>query len=386
MIRIGFIIDTMSCDTAGTQKQLIEIVDRLDRNRFEPHLICLWHSPWMAGGSLRCPVHVLGYRGYIKRDSARALRRLVDLLESTRFHLVQTFFMESIFAACLGVMFSRHKPVLLSSRRDIGLGPGVPWYHLLYRIALPFVNLKFDGIVANSVEVKKFVMKHEVVGDGKIRVIRNGIKAPDRPDPESRPRNDDGIVNIGLVGNLSPVKRVDVFLKALSLIKQGLPELRFKAFICGDGPEKANLLSLAQSLGLTSLVHFEGKVKDIDSYLRLLDIGVLCSDKEGLSNAILEYMAHGLPIVATAVGGNPELVDARNGFCVEPGRPEALAEALIRLCKDHGLRLKMGKASFEKLRVSYFWENSMRELEDYYMEMVGRRRRKWALADQGILT
>ena len=134
------------------------------------------------------------------------------------------------------------------------------------------------------------------------------------PDPESRPRNDDGIVNIGLVGNLSPVKRVDVFLKALSLIKQGLPELRFKAFICGDGPEKANLLSLAQSLGLTSLVHFEGKVKDIDSYLRLRDIGVLCSDKEGLSNAILEYMAHGLPIVATAVGGNPELVDARNGF------------------------------------------------------------------------
>jgi glycosyltransferase involved in cell wall biosynthesis len=373
MIKIGFIIDTMSCDTAGTQKQLIEIVDRLDRNRFEPHLICLWHSPWMADRSLPCPVHVVGHTGFLKHDSAKAVMRLAGLLDATRFDIVQTFFVESIFAALLGVTFSRHKPVLLSSRRDIGLGAGEPWYHMLYRLALPVVNLRFDGIVANSAEVKRFVSQHEMVPASKIKVIRNGIRALDRFSPERFSRNGDGSVNIGLVGNLSPVKRVDIFLKALFLIKQSRPELKFRAFICGDGPEKGKLVSLAQSLGLASLVDFAGQVKNMDSYLRLLDIGVLCSDKEGLSNAILEYMAYGIPVVATAVGGNLELVDGRNGYCIRPGRPDALADALMELCRDKKLRLRLGEASFEKLMASYSWDRSIRELESYYMEIAGRK-------------
>jgi glycosyltransferase involved in cell wall biosynthesis len=385
MVRIGFVIDTISCDTAGTQKQLIETLKRLDRKKFEPHLICLWRSPWMEHNSLPCPVHIVGHRGFFKLDSAKALGRFAAFLESIRFDIIQTFFVESIFAACFGAMLSRDKPVLLSSRRDIGLGAGVPWYHFFYRIALPLANLKFDGIVANSLEVKRFVMKNEVVRAGKIRVIRNGIDTvDDSVNPESGLRNTDGMLNIGLVGNLSPVKRVDVFLNALFLVKHSMPELRFRALIYGDGPERENLISLTESLGLASVVHFQGQVKDIDAQLRSLDIGVLCSDREGLSNAILEYMAHGLPIVATAVGGNPELVDGRNGFCVEPGRPEALADALIRLCRNRDLRLKLGRASFEKLKAAYSWEKSMRDLEDYYIEMVERKSCIMARMNPGI--
>ncbi len=185
-------------------------------------------------------------------------------------------------------------------------------------------------------------------------------------------RGDNNDLVIGLVANLHPVKRVDVFLRALFLLRQGLPALRFRAVICGDGPERQSLFNLADRLGLGSIVQFAGNVKDVNSYLSRLDIGVLCSDREGLSNAILEYMAHALPVVATAVGGNPELVDDLSGFCVEPGRPEALADALIRLCTDQELRLKLGKASFEKLKSSYSWEKSMRELEDYYIRIARR--------------
>lgn len=374
MIKIGYLIDTIESDTAGTQKQLLEVIGRLDRSIFEPCLICLRESIWMKNNDdLPCDAYILGYKGILKPNLTIVINRLSALMDRIRIEILQTFFEDSIFVGWLGVLFSRCKPALLSSRRDIGLGNARPWYHRFYRAALPIVNLGFDGIVANSEAVRKYVASHEVVPPAKIKVIHNGVSLPDRDGAMPGGRGDNDAPVIGLVANLYPVKRVDLFLRALFLLRQGLPDLRFRAVVCGDGPERQSLLNLADRLGLGSIVEFAGKVKDVDSYLSRLDIGVLCSDREGLSNAVLEYMAHALPVVATAVGGNPELVDRRNGFCVEPGRPEALADALIRLCADRGLRLKLGMASFDRLKSSYSWEKSMRELEGYYVETAGRR-------------
>ena len=343
MVRIGFIIDTIASDTAGTQKQLIGIIRRLNKQIFKPSIICLWESQWMRENDLPCEVHILGYRGFLKPEFASTVKRFVMLMNRKQFDIIQTFFMDSIFVGFLGALLCNYEPVLLSSRRDIGLGLGTPWYHNLYRIALPFVNLKFDGIIANSDEVKKYVTSHEIVRPGKVKVIRNGVSITNHTGKNTPARSDDGLLVIGLVGNLQPVKRLDIFLQALSIVRETHPDLKFCAVICGDGPEAQNLLRLAEELQLGSAVNFAGMVQDVSSYLEKFDIGVVCSDREGLSNAILEYMAHALPVVATAVGGNVELVDERNGFCVEPRESKRFSPSFEPALHRPGIAQAVGR-------------------------------------------
>lgn len=366
-IRVAYLIDTVASAAAGTEAQLLETIRRLDRERFEPLLICLRGSPWLASNGFPCPIEVLDYTGFLKPGFPRVVLRLRSLLRSRGIQVLQTFFEDPIFVAFFAAGFSRTRPVLVSSRRDIGLGDGTPWYHALFKALLPLVNRRFDGILCNSANVREFVAANEKTPGGKFRVIANGVDVPPRTGPGSGRDGESGLM-IGIVANLKPVKRIDVFLKALAILADTVPN--FRAVVLGDGPEKDRLRRLSEDLGLSSRVDFRGSVSDVTPYLRLLDIGVLCSDREGLSNAILEYMASGLPVVATAVGGNTELVDGSNGFCVPPGDPDALAQALERLASDRELRKAMGRKSLEKVMDRFSWERSIRDLEAYYEELV----------------
>ena len=366
-IKIAYLIDTITCDTAGTEKQLLGIIERLDRKCFEPSLICLWKSPWMECNKLPCKVFTLGYKGFIKSNFPKIMKRFITTLHKEQFDIVQTFFEDSIFVGLLGKILSRKKSILLSSRRDIGLGNSRPWYHALYRTILPVANRGFNGLIVNGENVKEFVMGKEKVSDEKIKVIHNGVNIPLSLEPEPALFKEvQSDFWIGIVANLSPVKRIDVLLHALSELKG----VDFHAVIIGDGSEKESLLRLSEDLGLVSRVHFIGAVKNVVAYLQGLDVGVLCSDREGFSNSVLEYMACSLPVVATSVGGNIELVDDSNGFCVPSGDYEALAKALRELALNPDLRKAMGKQSLEKVKENYSWERSIRELEEYYKELL----------------
>jgi glycosyltransferase involved in cell wall biosynthesis len=373
-IRIAYLIDTIERDTTGTEKQLLEVIRRLDRRRYEPRLVCLRESHWMRDNELPCDVNVLGYNGFLKKDIARVVGRLSRFIDAWNITVLQTFFVESIFIGYLSSFLTKHRPVMLASRRDMGLG-NEPSYHKYFNLLLPFVNRRFDGIVANGNKVMSHVMEKEHVRAGNIRVIYNGVAMPNgaRSTPDIFRGTPGNTLWIGIAASLTPVKRIDVFLKAMELLMSRNGAARFKAVILGDGPEKERLRQLADRSGLGSCVHFQGSVKNVTDYLLNLDIAVLCSDKEGFSNAILESMACRLPIVATAVGGNTELVDEENGICIPPGDPEALANALETLAADRTLRDRMGAASFEKILTRYSWERSIGELEAYYEELVRSR-------------
>jgi len=121
-------------------------------------------------------------------------------------------------------------------------------------------------------------------------------------------------------------------------------------------------------------VIFTGPHDEPYSLIKSFDIGVLASDSEGLSNAILEYMAAAIPVVATAVGGNPELVqDGVNGYLVAPGNPEALGDAVIRLLADPGLRRRFGAAGRALVDSRFAWEKRIIEVENYYAGLVNTR-------------
>jgi len=365
-IKIAYVIDTITSDKAGTEKQLLEIIRRLDRRIFEPCVIFLYSSPWIEQNDLPCERHVLGYEGLINLKLVGVIKKLKGLIEDKQIDIVQTFFLDSIFVGFLVAIVCKFHTIFLSSRRDMGLGEDDLWYHKLYKSFLPFVSRGFNGIVTNSSMVKEHVVKYEKVPKWKIKVIHNGITPPNEmyEVPELF-KQTEAQLWIGIAANLKPVKRLDIFLKALALLKERC-SVNFHAVILGDGPEKASLRELSFNLGISELVHFAGSVNNVYAYLKHLDIGVLCSEREGLSNALMEYMACGLPIVATAVGGNVELIDEKNGMLVPSNDVEAITSALLMLIESPKLRKDLGSVSLTRIKENYNWDKIMEAWENYY--------------------
>ena len=372
-INVAYLIDTISCDTAGTQKQLLETISRLDTKLFSPHLLCLWQSEWMKRNSLPCPYTVLGYKGFLSFSFPSVLFRLRSFVTSKQIHIIQTFFVDSIFVAYFAGALLRPKPLLVSSRRDMGLGEqNQPWYHKIFKLLLPFVNKSFSGIIANSEQVRQYVATLEKTPLEKISVMRNGVSLPQASGRlPAVYRSNQSDLWIGLIASLTPVKRHDVLLQAVALLREKALPKSVRVVLLGEGPERDSLEKLSSMLKLEDVVHFLGAVQDVTDYVGNLDICVLCSDREGLSNAILEYMACGKPVIATAVGGNVELIDCHNGILVPPDDPQALAEALEELVMNEGKRHEMGLRALEKVEEKYIWKSSMACIESYYRKMVG---------------
>lgn len=372
IIHIAYLIDTIYSDKAGTEKQLLEIIRRLNPEIFKPHLICLYESSWMRCNRLPCPVHILGYRGFFKTNFPAVIARLTQIVRINRIDIVQTFFEDAIFVGFFGTLFSTPRPVLITCRRDIGLGKDDLWYHALFKALLPAINSRFDGIVANGTMVRKYVAARERTPEKRITVIHNGIEMPqgacDTPEIFNAIKAD---LWIGITANLKAVKRIDVLLRGLVVLKTR-SKLVFHAVILGEGPEEQALKTLAEDLRISSNVHFMGSVNNVYAYLKHLDIGVLCSDREGFSNAILEYMACGLPVVATAVGGNTELVDDTNGILVPAGNVEALSTALLKLAESPDLRQRMGDISRKRINEDYDWDKIMAQWQSYYGGLIQR--------------
>lgn len=328
---VAFLIDTITTDTEGTQKQLLELIRRLPAHGVDPVLIVLRTSPWLDENPPPCTLEILGYRGLLKPDIFGCVRRLRRVVQARRIHILQTFFEDSIFVAWLAFALSR-RPVLMSSRRDIGLGTTArPWYHAVFKRLLPVVNRRFAAVLANSQEVRAHVIRQERISADRVRVVYNGVELPPEVGPgQARTRVARTALEAVVVGSLTRVKRHDVVLEALAeLTRRGVatPKVKF----LGDGPLRGELEAQARELGVADFVHFQGAVADVRAHLACADVGVLCSDREGLSNAILEYLASGLPIIATRVGGNPEIIDEGSGILIPPGDPSALADAFIRV-------------------------------------------------------
>ncbi len=164
---------------------------------------------------------------------------------------------------------------------------------------------------------------------------------------------------VGTVGRLDPVKDQAGLVQAFARVRRDHPGAVL--VIAGDGPCRADLEALVGALGLDADVRLLGERKDVPQVLQAMDVFVLPSIAEGISNTILEAMATGLPVVATRVGGNPELVDdGTTGTLVEAGSPEALASAIAGYLADPGRRLAHGRAS-RRLAVARFGLSTMRQ-------------------------
>jgi glycosyltransferase involved in cell wall biosynthesis len=184
---------------------------------------------------------------------------------------------------------------------------------------------------------------------------------------------------IGAVGALRKEKALEVLVRATGILLEDFPELR--VIVAGSGPERAGLERLIDTLGLNDVIMLVGHRGDVPDVLAALDVAVLCSDREGSPLALKEYMAAGKPVVATRVGGVPELIDdGTHGLLVEPRDPHALAGAVARLLRDPELGARMGSQARRRQVAEFGIDAMVRRFEELYVELydtaTARRRRR----------
>jgi sugar transferase (PEP-CTERM/EpsH1 system associated) len=175
-------------------------------------------------------------------------------------------------------------------------------------------------------------------------------------------------VVVGSVGRLAPVKGFDVLLRSMTRVASEVPEALL--LLVGDGPERDALAAAAERFGITDRVRFVGHRSDVIPYYQAMDVYVNSSHSEGLSNSILEALACGVPVVATAVGGNPEVLRHAGcgGVLVPPGDPGALADALARYLRDDVGRPLYSQAARQTIVDHFGLERMVGRYEALYRE------------------
>jgi len=353
-LRVCFVIDDL--DVGGTETQLLMLIQHLHRRKVEPYLCVLGG---MGSRSLTlepkdCPVLRLGLRSLCRPSIMAKAWRFARFLRRHRIDIVQTYFADSTYFAVPVARLAGVRRIILT-RRNIG-----HWMKPVDRLMVRLCQRLAHATIANCEACRRAVIEQELARPERVHVIPNGIDLdrfahiePYQPAMSGRPRR------VGMVGNLRPVKGVDVFIRAAAQVAAQAPNVTFHVAGCGD-PEPYR--QLAKQCGVADRVEFLGSVADVPAFLATLDVAVLPSRAEGLSNALLEYMAAGRPIVATAVGGNVELLrDGSTGVLVPPDDPEVLATALVGLAKARQRPRKLAAAA--RCAVRQYAEQAV--VEDY---------------------
>ncbi len=340
--RITVMIDSFYHANAGTENQLAKIVAGLSPHA-DIEVITLRDSPWLRENADRLGVscRLMLIDGVRKAPTYVNFLRLVRHLRRRRPQVVHTFFPVSNI---VGVIAARLAgvPKVYSSRRDYG-----EWMTGRYLAATRFANRFTNAIIANSKRVAELTCSREAVHPSRIRVIHNGIDL----QPFMNVTHSCAMAErlgipanarvLGLVANYRPMKRHHTLLKALPRILERHPETHVVLVGCNMTPEdiESQIANLAIELGVGHRVHQVHADGNVIEYLGLFDIGVNCSAGEGLSNAIMEYMAAGVAVVASDSGGNPDLVAHRqNGLLFPLDDEVALANAICELLEDDELR------------------------------------------------
>lgn len=336
-VRVCFVIDNLS--RAGTEMQLLLLLKHLDRTQIEPYL-CLLDGQADSSRELEpsdLPVLRLGVCRLLSPHGARQAVRFLSFVRKQRIDVVQTYFPDSTrFAAPLAKAAGVR--AVIGSRRNVG-----HWMSGFDARVARFYNRFFiDRIIANCDAARQAAIEQENARAADVIVISNAIDLDRfhsighwtaKPSGQSR--------RVGMVGNLREVKGPDVFIRAAQTVIQAWPDTHFE--IAGGG-NSAPYEELIDLLGLRKSVRLLGPVVDVPAFLATLDVAVLPSRAEGLSNALLEYLAAGRPIVATRVGANSELIeDEENGRLVESGNVKELAHAIISFLSDESAALGMAR-------------------------------------------
>jgi sugar transferase (PEP-CTERM/EpsH1 system associated) len=363
-----------SLDPGGLENVVVNLVNMLSRNRFKPYICC-----FEPGGILKHrvedDVEIIELKK-IHRHEFSLCFRLRALFRAKDIHIVHTHNWGTCCDGIIGAKLARIPIVIHQEHGTFVDTVGAKKRRIIgERIVLRYV----DQVITPSEDLKKKMVKILKLPDESIKVILNGVDMKKfSPSLEKRKKkrkelniSDDEMV-VGTVGRLEPVKNQKMLLEVIPDIVMRFPNV--KVLLVGDGVLKKELIDIAETLRIKDKVMFLGVRADVPEILTAIDVFILPSLTEGISIAILEAMACGLPVIATDVGGNPEIViHEHTGMLVPLSKPEALSHALKVLLGDVNIRVKYGDNARKMVEEKLSLQKMVREYEEVYEMLIKKK-------------
>ena len=358
---------TNSFETGGSERQFTALAHSFRASSFQPHVGCIARRGGFLKGFEEAAEFAVG-RNLYGLGSMRARLRLARYLKDSDIAVAHAFdFYTNLLlipaAKLAGV------PVVIGSQRQLGdlLTPAKA------RAQLAVLRWS-DRVICNSRAAAERLVEHRFP-ENHVVVIGNGLAASAfAPTAHALDRNP-SVHRIGMIARMNaPSKNHREFLRAAARLRHRYPRTEF--VLVGDGPLRAGLEREANDLGIGDGVHFLGERHDIPEILASIDISVLPSTSESLSNAILESMAAGIPVVAAAVGGNPELITKERGVLVSPGDPQELANAIESLLHNPDKRVEFGRNGRKFVETNFSIDAIRRRHEELYAELLEKKIRR----------
>jgi glycosyltransferase involved in cell wall biosynthesis len=358
----------------GAEQQFLELVKGIDKTRFKTIVVTL--NP---GGDLEPEIKNIPGIEYICLDRKGkfnffTLFTFLRLLKEKQVDVIQPFLTPATFFTLVPAVMSRTPVKIITERGNKRSKPGLGYS--VYLRTEDFFTRFADCVIPNSESGKNYLIKRGI-NRNRIRVIYNGINtrrlAPDA-DKAARIKAGMGIpaggTVVGISASLTANKDHVTFLKAAELVIQSNPQVRFA--ILGDGPLRPMLQNMAGESGIASNVSFLGNQTDVGSYLSTFDIVCLCSaEPEGCSNAILEAMALGKPVIATDAGGNSELVtEGKTGLIIPVRDPHRLAEAIMTCLRQPEKAREMGQQGREIIMSQFSLTRMVKDYETLFEDIL----------------
>lgn len=350
----------------GIKSHLLAVLDGLDRARFTPVLICppdcSLATEAAAAGHQVMPLDIAGEIN-LPRDlrAARQLRGILTRLQPDILHIHSA---KAGLVGRLAVLLPPRPRVVLTVHSFVFDERMGARKRALVALAERWLAGVTDVTIAVSAALKDELVAQMRLQPARIRVIYHGVPFLDAPETVA-----DTAPCIGTVARLAPQKGLDILLRAAALVVARAPDTRVS--IIGDGPLRPELEALAAELGIADRVEFLGFREDAVARMRAISVFVLSSTRETFGLTLVEALSQRVPVVATRVGGIPEVVeDGVTGLLVAPNDPAALADGICRLLTDRAMAHRLADAGNAAVRARFSSARMIAELEALYQELI----------------
>jgi glycosyltransferase involved in cell wall biosynthesis len=363
----------------GAERNITQLMTGIDKDKFDLHIACFVSGELIE--SIRnqgISIINLNNTGIYTISGLSNLAFLKKFVTDKKISLIVTYHESSDFYG-LALSHICHIPVI-SSRRDMSFKT-----RLHHRLAYRLVGRYFDSVIAVSDAVKKEVVKRHWFPEKRIVTIYNAInvneygKTKDGRALRDKIGIDPNHPIVGVVANIRKIKGHHYFVHAASIIHRRNPDVEF--LVVGYEGRKPGysideLKQYGEEIGISKNLHFLGGSMDIADLISIFDVAVLSSLSEGFSNVILEYMASSKPVVATCVGGNPEVVvHGKTGLLVPPANADALASAILAILEDKEVALRFGKAGRKRVEERFSLGVMLRNYENLFEQVIDARKK-----------
>lgn len=369
-------------DTGGLENGLVNIINRMASGEFRHMVICLTTSGKFSQRIEKPDVPIIE----LKKPPGHDLKTYLALWKVLRQYqpdIVHSRNLAALEAQLITLALPNARRVHGEHGRDMNDLDGSNRKYNLFRSAMrPLIH----HYIAVSQDLGQWLTQSIRVPVDKVSQIYNGVdlgqfsahrisadKTAEVADLPEAFRQNNALV-VGTVGRLTPVKDQQALIQAVALLRQQKNALsaQLRLMLVGDGPLRSLLLQRVEEAGIADVTWFAGDRSDVANLLQCMDVFVLPSLAEGISNTLLEAMACSLPVVATRVGGTPEIITQNEqGLLVPPGDTQELALALNRLLSDRALRQRLGSSGRRRVEQHFSWDATVSRYAGIYRALLG---------------